>query len=40
MTFVIITALCLAAGFWGVDSRPLDLQEKKAPRWFAATPRS
>ena len=40
MAFLIFIALCLAAGFWGVDSRPLDLQQKKATRWFAGTPRS
>lgn len=40
MTFLIVIALCLAAGFWGVDSRPTDLELKKATRWFAATPRN
>ena len=39
MTVLIIVALCLAAGFWGVDSRPLDLQERKPARWFLAIPR-
>jgi hypothetical protein len=24
MALLIVVALCLAAGFWGVDSRPLD----------------
>ena len=40
MTIVIIVALCLAAGFWGVDSRPTDLLQKKPARWFAGTPRA
>ena len=40
MTFLIVIALCLAAGFWGADSRPMDLLEKKPARWFAATPRN
>jgi hypothetical protein len=31
MTILILTALCLAAGFWGADSRPLDLE--RATRW-------
>lgn len=31
MTLVIITALCLAAGFWGVDSRPVDAE--RPTRW-------
>ena len=37
MTVLIITALCLAAGFWGVDSRPQDLE--RPTRWWPATPR-
>lgn len=40
MTFLIITALCLAAGFWGADSRPLDLHLPKPTRWWLATPRN
>lgn len=31
MTLVIVTALCLAAGFWGVDSRPMDAA--RPTRW-------
>jgi hypothetical protein len=31
MTLVIVTALCLAAGFWGADSRPLDAE--RLTRW-------
>jgi hypothetical protein len=31
MTLVIITAVCLAAGFWGVDSRPSDVD--RPTRW-------
>lgn len=32
MTLLIVTAVCLAAGFWGVDSRPLDAE--RPTRWF------
>lgn len=39
MGFVIITALCLAAGFWGVDSRPMYLLQPKPTRWWLATER-
>jgi hypothetical protein len=31
MTLVIITVACLAAGFWGVDSRPSDVE--RPTRW-------
>ncbi len=37
MTVLIIAALCLAAGFWGADSRPADTE--RATRWWPATPR-
>ncbi len=26
LTILILVGLCLAGGFWGVDSRPLDLE--------------
>jgi hypothetical protein len=38
MTILILTALCLAAGFWGADSRPLDVD--RPTKWWPATPRS
>ena len=31
MTLLILTALCLAAGFFGADSRPLDVE--RSTRW-------
>jgi hypothetical protein len=31
MTLVIIVALCVAGGLWGVDSRPLD--PERPTRW-------
>lgn len=38
MTIVILVALCLAAGFWGADSRPLDLE--RPVRWLPGVWRS
>jgi hypothetical protein len=38
MTLLILTALCLAAGFWGADSRLQDFD--RVVRWWPATPRS
>jgi hypothetical protein len=37
MTMLILIALCLAAGFWGVDSRPLEYD--RPTRWWPAGPR-
>ena len=37
MTVLILIALCLAAGFWGVDSRPLDAE--RPTRWLWPTER-
>jgi hypothetical protein len=33
MTLVILTALCLVAGFFGADSRPLDVEQPTRWLW-------
>jgi hypothetical protein len=38
MTIAILVALCLAAGFLGVDSRPVETE--RPTRWWPATPRN
>jgi len=38
MTVLIVITLCLAGGFLGADSRPLDLE--KPTRWWPAARRS
>jgi hypothetical protein len=37
MTLLIVTALCLVAGFFGADSRPLDVE--RPTRWLWPTER-
>jgi hypothetical protein len=37
MTFLVFAALCLAAGFWGADSRPKDIE--RPTRWWPAARR-
>jgi hypothetical protein len=37
MTLLILTGLCLVAGFFGADSRPLDIE--RPTRWLWPTER-